>query len=144
MQNQLNDAVRIIESQVNKIVGVDNQLNEIYANIFKEPSLEKKNEMADKYIELINGRSELLKPLGDVQEFLFQIIKDLRQNDLDWFDRYTQKRKIKKMELHIAAFKPLVIGDKTEKKLQIHEINPISGVKEAIEEINEEKAGKKK
>lgn len=138
MQNQLNEAVRVIESQVAKIVSVDNQLNEIYANVFKEPSLEKKNQMVDAFIELINSRIELLKPLGDVQEFLFQIIEDLSQHRQDWFDKFTQKRKIKKMEDHIAKFKPLGFSETNT------EVKPIAGVKEMMEEISEEKAGKKK
>lgn len=143
MQTQVNDAIRIIESQVNKIVMLDNQLTEIYANLFKESSLEKKNGMVDTYIELLNSRTELLKPLGDVQTFLFQIISDLDKNNLDWFDRYLQKRKVKKMEDHIAKFKPLGAATPTVKQ-SIVTVTQIEGVKEAIEEISDEKVGKKK
>jgi hypothetical protein len=139
MQNQLNNAVRIIEVQVNRVVECDNKLNEIYGTFFKETSFEKKNQMLDTYLELLNGRNDLLKPLTEVQDFLMQIIEDLDKNHLDWFERYNQKRKIKKMELNILKYKPLQEKSNlvtNEKKI---EVTPIAAVKAMVEEIKSEK-----
>jgi predicted GTPase len=115
MIQDVNKAIKLVEEQLLKINQVDNAMSTIY-NTFAIKNNKEKEDCLNEYNNLLQKRNELVEPIIDVQTYLSQVIENLNKVKLNFYDKYTYKKRINSMKKQV------------EESVEFYEEDPISSV----------------